>query len=316
VIAAALAFAILACDDSAVTRRVVVAPAETLVVVTQGSGPPVVIVPGMLGSAYAFRHVVRGLVAAGRSVVVIEPLGFGESSRPQRSDYSLPAQAVRVTAVLDSLGIVSAPFIAHNIAVTIVLRIAVSDPGRVVGIVSLDAGAVERPTTPGVKNALRLAPIVEFFGAQFLVRKKIGSALREHSADPAWVTDSVVAAYSRPITSDLTSTVRALKKLSQTPPSDSITLQLSRVGAPVVLLIGSANRLGGVTAAEVATLRGTLRDLRVDSVARSGEYVHEERPDAVIAATLGLTLFVAAPAPIDRLCKPHATEGRSTTSAE
>lgn len=313
-ITAALALAILACSDSAVTRRIVVAPAETLVVVEQGSGPPVVIVPGMLGSAFAFRHVVHGLVAAGRSVFVIEPLGFGESSRPQRSDYSLAAQAQRVNAVLDSIGIPSAPFIAHNIAVTIVFRVAVSRPGRVEGIVSLDAGAVERPSTPGVKNALRVAPLVEFFGAQFIVRRKIGSALREHSANPAWVTDSVVAAYSRPITSDLSGTLRALKKLSQTPPSDSITPQLSRIGVPVVLLIGSANRAGGVTTGEVAVLRGALPDLRVDSVERSGEYLHEERPDVVIVAALGLTRYAVAPAPFERPCSLPTSDLLKTTS--
>jgi pimeloyl-ACP methyl ester carboxylesterase len=287
-ILAALALAALACGDSAATRRIVVAPAETLVVVQRGSGSRVVIVPGMLGSAFAFRQVTERLLAAGQSVTLIEPLGFGESSRPAGSDYSLQAQAVRVAAILDSLRVGPALFIGHNMGVTVILRLAVTHPEMVTGIVSIDAGAVERPTTPGVKNALRLAPIVEFFGANFIIRKKVGSALRSHSARPAWVTDSVVAVYSAPITNDLSGTLRALKKLSQTDPGDSLRPQLARIAVPVVLLIGRSVREGGVTAPEVIRLRATLPDLRVDSVDRSGEYIHEERPDAVVAAALGI----------------------------
>ena len=39
--------------DSAVIRNLVVAPAETLRVTLVGHGQPVVVIPGLLGSAYA-----------------------------------------------------------------------------------------------------------------------------------------------------------------------------------------------------------------------------------------------------------------------
>jgi len=307
-IAAAFALAALACADSSITRKIVVAPQETLVVVRQGTGTPVVIVPGLLGSTYAFRKVTARLVDAGWSVVLIEPLGFGESSRPAASDYSLPSQAARVNAVLDTLGISQALFIAHNMGASIAFRIAVKHPERVAAMISIDAGAVERPTTPGVKNALRLAPIVEFFGANFIVWHKIASALRAHSYDASWVTDSVVAVYSEPITHDMTGTLRALKKLSLTEPGDSLHPQLVHVTVPVVLLIGRAVREGGVTAPEVDRLRATLPMLRVDSVDRSGEYIHEERPEVVVAAAIGLQQYASASpaAQRDPNCPPAA----------
>jgi pimeloyl-ACP methyl ester carboxylesterase len=274
-----------------------VAPGETLAVVITGSGAPAVLLPGMLGSAFGFRKVAGPLTAAGMSAIVIEPLGFGESGRPKDADYSLPAQMVRVNAVLDSLNVTHATIIAHNMGIPIALRLAAGHPDRVAALVLLDGGVVERPVTPGVKNALRLAPIVEFFGATFIARRKVASALRSHSADPAWVTDSVIAAYSMPITSDMSGVLNALKRMSEADPGDSLAPQLPGITAPVVLLIGRANRKGGIEPGEVALLAGALPSFRVDSVDRSGEYLHEERPDAVTAAALGLLDLSRADSP-------------------
>src|SRR5690606_17565191 len=80
-------------------RFVVVAPAETLAVaVDGGDGRAVVMVPGLLGAAYTFRHVRHALAEAGLRVVVVEPLGTGASSRPKHADYSLTAQSRRIEA--------------------------------------------------------------------------------------------------------------------------------------------------------------------------------------------------------------------------
>src|SRR5262245_37003956 len=83
--------------------RLPIAEAETLAVTVTGSGRPVVLVPGLFGSAFAFRHVVPALVDSGYRPIVIEPLGMGTSARPAHADYSLTAQADRIGAVLDSL---------------------------------------------------------------------------------------------------------------------------------------------------------------------------------------------------------------------
>ena len=63
---------------------------------------------------------------------------------------------------------------------------------------------------------------------------------------------------------------------------------LSRIAQPVRLLIGASNRHGGIGSDEVAVLASRLADFRADSVFGSGVYVHEERPDAVVAAVLPL----------------------------
>src|SRR5262245_3214500 len=80
-------------SDTPVTRRIAVAPAETLAVHHQGnSGEVVVIVPGMLGSHVGFRHVTAELERKGVQTYVVDLLGFGSSNRPKDADYSFSAQ--------------------------------------------------------------------------------------------------------------------------------------------------------------------------------------------------------------------------------
>src|SRR3989449_3857050 len=72
-----------------------VAPTESLSVETAGRGAPLVLIPGLFGSAFGFRKLVPLLVGAGYRTIVIEPLGVGASARPEKANYSLTAQADR-----------------------------------------------------------------------------------------------------------------------------------------------------------------------------------------------------------------------------
>jgi len=82
-----------------------VAPGETLHVESRpDSGRPIAIIPGLFGAAFTFRKVVPLLVARGFRPIVIEPLGTGFSSRPEKADYSLDAQSHRLAAVLERFG--------------------------------------------------------------------------------------------------------------------------------------------------------------------------------------------------------------------
>src|SRR5205823_2032088 len=93
---------------------VAVAPAESLSVELTGRGDPVVLIPGLFGSAFGFRKLVPLLVTAGYRTIVIEPLGVGSSGRPEKANYSLTAQADRIAAVLDSLHVRRALVLAHS----------------------------------------------------------------------------------------------------------------------------------------------------------------------------------------------------------
>lgn len=128
-------------------RRIELSGGESLRVVESGRGELIVLVPGLLGSAFGFRKLIEPLAQSGHRVIVIEPLGVGGSSKPANADYSLTAQADRLDAAFALLGVDEAVVVAHAVAASIAFRLAYRHPERVRAIVSLDGGPAEAAAT-------------------------------------------------------------------------------------------------------------------------------------------------------------------------
>src|SRR5882762_5762155 len=107
-----LALALVA--DTIHTFSLALSPAESLEVSVTGTGDPVVLVPGLFRSAFRYRTPIPLLTDAGYWAIVVEPLGIGSSARPEDADYSLTAQADRIAAALDRLGVQHAVVVAHS----------------------------------------------------------------------------------------------------------------------------------------------------------------------------------------------------------
>src|SRR5262245_19647937 len=132
--------------DTARTFKVSLTPTESLYVESTGAGQPVVQIPGLFGSAIGFRKVGRLLVEAAYHLLVIEPLGIAQSSRPSKSDYSMLAQSDRIAAVIDSLKVGSVIVIAHSLGGAMAFRLAYRHPAVVKGLLSIEGGPTEQAT--------------------------------------------------------------------------------------------------------------------------------------------------------------------------
>jgi pimeloyl-ACP methyl ester carboxylesterase len=268
--------------------HVPVAPGERLWVEVTGTGQPVVLIPGLFGSAFGYRKVLPLLHETGYLTVVVEPLGTGRSARPEHADYSLSAQAHRIAAVLDTLGLQNVLVVAHSMGAAMAFRMAAGRPELVRGIVSLDGGTAENVATPSFRRALRLAPLLVLFGGAGRVRRELESALRSASGDKSWVTDDVIDGYVAPLVADLDAVIRVFRAMAASRDADSCLAQLESIRAPSLLLLGTGPKNAGLQLHEAATLGTRLRDLSVDTLAGVGHYVHEERPEAVAAAVARL----------------------------
>lgn len=271
--------------DSAHSLTIPVAPRESLHVVAAGTGPAVVLIPGFFGSAFTFRRVTPLLNAAGYRTLVIEPLGIGASSRPEKGDYSLTAQARRIGAVLDSLGVARAIVVAHSNGGSIALRLALHRPALVEGLMSIEGGPTESAVTPSFRAALRFAPWIKLFGGVKLIRWKIRRILLNSSGDKSWVTDDVVSGYTAPAAVNLTATLKAYLAMAASPEPEKLAPRLGEIRCPVVLMVGGAQHEGDVGKQELVLLQRTLPDFRIDSVPGAGHFLQEERPD-VVAETI------------------------------
>jgi pimeloyl-ACP methyl ester carboxylesterase len=277
--------ALLIALDTNVVRDVTVAPGETLRTTSTGSGHPVVFVTGIFGGAFGFRKVIGPLSERGYRCIVIEPLGYGWSSHPSTADYSYAAQADRIGGVMDSLGVGSALVVAQSSGAAIAYRLTYRRPDLVKGMVSIDGGPAESAGTPGLRHALRFGGfLTKLFVGSGTLRSKVRHDLIENSGDTSWVTDSVVYEYTAGQAADVHGAIDALRKISKSREPESLRARLHESLVPVRLLFGTAPHPSGIRPEEVELLRTELRDFRIDSVQGSGQYVHEEQPDAVIAA--------------------------------
>ena len=278
-----LLLALLLAADSAATQMIPVAPAETLSVTVAGDGVPVVMVPGLFGSAYAFRNVAPPLTAAGYRTIIIEPLGIGRSARPPHADYSLTAQAQRLAAVLDSIRVNHAVLVAHSVGGAIVLRLAILRPDLVRAIVSIEGGPTESATTPSFRIAMKFAPILRVIGGRNVLRGQAIRHLRRSSGDPSWITEETILGYTADAARDLGATLDAFRGMADAREPWRLGNRLAEIGCPVHLLVGGADHTGGPTPTDLALMQGSLAALTVETVSRSGHFIFEERPEIVIA---------------------------------
>ena len=281
----AATLALLIALDTNVVRDVTVAPGETLRTTSTGSGQPVVFVTGIFGGAFGFRKVIGPLSERGYRCIVIEPLGYGWSSHPSKADYSYAAQADRIGGVMDSLGLGSALVVAQSSGAAIAYRLTYRRADLVKGLISIDGGPAESAGTPGLRHALRFGGfLTKLFVGSGTLRSKVRHDLIENSGDTSWVTDSVVYEYTAGQAADVHGAIDALRKISKSREPESLRARLHESLVPVRLLFGTAQHPSGIRPEEVELLRTELHDFAIDSVHGSGQYVHEEQPDAVIAA--------------------------------
>ena len=269
--------------------------AESLQVTTAGEGDPVVLIPGLFGSAYAYRHLLDRLPAAGYQAIVIEPLGIGTSARPEKGDYSLTRQAERIATVLQELRTGPATVVAHSAGASIAFRLAYHEPALVSGIVSLDGGPAERATSRGFRRAMQYVPWIKWMGGVKRVRAKIKESLIETSGDTTWVTEEVVDGYTAGARQDLDGTLKAYLRMAESKEPERLVPNLGSVRCPVRLVIGTAPHEGGIPDRQFEALEKGLPNLTVDRVPGVGLHVYEERPDAIVEAVRKVRSAASSP---------------------
>ena len=93
-----------------------------------GNGPPVVLVHGFSGSKENWLQLAAKL--DGRRVVIPDLPGWGESQRDDGADYRVEAQAARLGAFLEALGLDDVDLVGHSMGGHIAGLLAARDPSR------------------------------------------------------------------------------------------------------------------------------------------------------------------------------------------
>src|SRR5687767_3688640 len=116
-----------------------------------GSGPPVVLVHGMVNSS---RHwaAVAGRLAEHYTVIAPDLVGHGDSATP-RGDYSLGAHAAVIRDLLSALGIERATFVGHSLGGGVAMVFFWQFPQKVERLALVSSGGLGRTVSPLLRSA-------------------------------------------------------------------------------------------------------------------------------------------------------------------
>lgn len=246
--------------------------------------PTVVVVTGLVGSAFGFRQVIPALAREGWRVIVVDPLGMGWSAAPRRADYSFTAQAARVAGVLDTLDVRDAVLVGQQLGAAIALRLAIQRPELACAVVSIAGAPMDEQGTPAMRRALSLGPLVNNPIGRAYLRKRMRDGLAEFSGDDRWITKPVVARYMERVAGNTSEAIHVLQAMVTAKETLLLADALPRLRAPVHLLHGVAPGVGGVTPDETRQYETQLRGFTMETLEGVGQFVHEEQPGAVVRA--------------------------------
>jgi pimeloyl-ACP methyl ester carboxylesterase len=255
---------------------------------TGGSGPPLVLVHGLGGTAANWRGVAPAL-AEGRRVVIPDLPGHGRSE-PLAEAATIDPFAEAALAVAEAEGALPAPWVGHSLGGLVAIRAATLRPDAVTGLVLAAGAGISSATRTGrvTVTLLGVAQPGKLIGRrrERVARSRAGRTLTFGwwgVADPAGLDPAMADAFLAGPTQH-TDTLTAGKALVASDPR----LELDRVACPALCLWG-ANDNWVPLADGIEYARRLGAPLR--TIADCGHLLIGERPDAVVRA---VNEFVAA----------------------
>jgi len=116
-----------------------------------GSGPPVVLIHGMVNSSRHWRSVALSL-ADRYTVIAPDLIGHGDSATP-RGDYSLGAHASSIRDLLAVLGVDRATIVGHSLGGGVAMQFFYQFPQRTERLVLVSSGGLGHEVSPLLRTA-------------------------------------------------------------------------------------------------------------------------------------------------------------------
>lgn len=247
---------------------------ERIHLIRRGNGAPLLLVHGFPSNAAAWSSIVPRLEAE-RSMVALDMVGFGQSTRQPRQPMNGDAYADRLVMLLDALGLERIDVAGLSWGGSVVQRLAARYPQRVRRLVLIAAVSAAHVLPLRTANLVGLAVAVRF---PSLARAAVRRFLVRSSADPDLPVEALVRAYVDPLRrpGTLAAMRRFVRDTAATQPID-----LGAITAPTLVVVPQADRIvPPAMGAEIATL---IPNARYEPIAGVGHAVQFEAPDRLVA---------------------------------
>lgn len=255
-----------------------------------GSGPPLLLVHGLLGYSFSWRFTIPAMVD--RTVYAIDLLGTGFSERPANLDCSMRASAQRLLRFLDAVGVSSCDLLGTSHGGAVAVMAASLAPERFKHLILV---APVNPWSDHGKRLTRLLtnPLVApwFFDLVPHLKLVHEHVLRRLYGDPCRIRPGTLEGYSAPL--EISGSFRYALSVLRCWNDDLKELEnaLPRIShLPTLLMWG--NRDIAVSLASAQRLREQFRNCQLVVLDGVGHLPYEEAPEQFSAAVMK---FLSAP---------------------
>lgn len=256
---------------------------------TAGSGPPVVLIHGMINSSRHWRDVAMQL-ADGHTVIAPDLIGHGDSATP-RGDYSLGAHAAAIRDLLAAIGIDRATIVGHSLGGGVAMQFFYQFPQRTERLVLISSGGLGHDVSPllrtaalpGAAKVLRLAAHPRLLAGL----SAAGERLTENGVDKGAALEAIARAL-RPLQDHgsreaFLHTLRAVIDEHGQRVSARDRLYLL-AGVPTLIVWGARDRT--IPAAHGREAQQMIPGARFELLERAAHFPHIEDPDGLAAVLL------------------------------
>ena len=204
----------------------------------QPDAPAVLLIHGT-GACTAWWDPVIPQLAGTRRVIRVDLAGHGRSASPD-GGYDIPAQARRVGAVLDRLGVGRVTVIGHSTGGSVATALAEQRPAAVAALALIDTGpSPEAYIDQGVLSGLLLAPfpgrLLWRLRTEAVIRKALSSAFTRPIEIPDAIVEATLGMTHRAVAGTARGSLDYLRQRS-------LPDRLAGLGLPVLVIFGTDDK--------------------------------------------------------------------------
>ena len=250
-----------------------------------GSGPPLLLLHGLLGYSFSWRFALP-LLAEKATVYAVDMPGVGFSDRPPNASGSFRAHAQRLLRFMDGVGVESCDLLGTSHGGAVAMMAASLAPERVRSLILV------APVNPWSAHGRRLAPFLSSAPVSWLLLRLepcLGivhdALLRRLYGDPQRIRPGTLAGYSAPFRIPGTLNYGLGVVRSWNRDLEELESALPRIAEiPILLLWGSKD--AAVSPASAEQLRQQFRHCQVEVFDGVGHLPYEEVPEAFNASVI------------------------------
>ncbi len=252
---------------------------------TEGSGPPLVVLPAGPGLDHAYFHPYLSSLAPYATVVYFDPRGCGRSGSRPPAEYTLEAMADDLEALRRELRFVTIDLLGHGMGQAVATLYADRHPERIGRLIFLgasrraasflDGEGLAQKETPDMRRALDRAESDRYLSADGRLRERFRilaplmfHRLTDRAFHRAFVDQVTASAAVRGAMSDRLAAGAA--------GAADLSAPLGRLKAPLLIIAGRYDPTAPV--AEAEALRDAVAGSRLAVLEESGSFPFAEQP--------------------------------------